>query len=110
MMVQLERRLQRLLQLKDGWDGEGSPAPARATITRAERILALAVAAGMPPYEMLPTVSGGVCVIWEWNHHYVEVTLANSGDVMMHATNTTHSDCIDDDAIIAAVAAAITAR
>lgn len=82
-------RLDRLAALEDGWDGDGSSAPAPLVIDTARRLTAvLAMLAEVAPTtapQFVPTVAGGVDIVWHAGGWNVEIEIPPDGTIEVWA-------------------------
>jgi hypothetical protein len=66
-------------RLRDGWDGQGSPAPTRQALEACGRIAVAMMAAGDdPPDRVTVGLSGGMCLEWVVEEAEVHVLSSRS--------------------------------
>lgn len=98
----LESNLERLdlfLTAEDGWNGEGSYAPTRATVDLVKSILPVMVANLVSSPYIYPLFEGGINFEWplvgkssQWE---VSIDFHNSGEVTLHAMDLSYG--VEDD-------------
>jgi hypothetical protein len=60
----IAHRLERLLELGSGWDGEDAERLDPDALVTAARVIAQAISAGLPEPELFPVPDGGVQIEW----------------------------------------------
>jgi hypothetical protein len=76
-----DKRLERLRDLGDDWNGYATPAPSNASIVTAKAFLSAVLAMGLEPSRLAPSASGGVGITHKKRSRRAYVEFFNDGDV-----------------------------
>lgn len=80
--VRLETQLERLSELVRGWDTYSADPPNPLSLRKAREVLAASVELGSLPDRIVPSVEGGVAIVFAVRPHYAAIECFNEGDVI----------------------------
>lgn len=79
--------LEILSKLDDNWDSYNAPKPNQLSINNVEHLLSSFIEENYPPHSILPSVEGGISLIFKNNELYVEIECDNDGDIIACYSN-----------------------
>jgi len=80
--IRLESQLKKLSEVARGWDTYSADPPNPLALRKAREVLAASVKLGSLPDRIVPSVEGGVAVVFAVRPHYAAIECFNEGDVI----------------------------
>jgi len=76
-------RIESLSQLEDNWDTEGAEAPTQQVLWNSKIVLEILFHLELFPSDVVPSVEGGVGIVFKHGESYVDIELFNDGDIVI---------------------------
>ena len=72
-----------LRHIEEGWDGEDAPIPNERALANANGVINVGELKGLWPYSVVPSIDGGVTIVYSKAGRHATIELTNSGDLVL---------------------------